>query len=105
MHLLAAGLRLVHKRKHRTVPRFDRPDRGGLAGVLLLGIFIGTPRTEASLTAPSWDLDRVMIFKKNLEKVCPDPEELIDQIGITVRHEIGHYLGLDEDDMERLGLA
>ena len=71
----------------------------------LLGIFIGTPRTEAALTAPSWDLDRVMIFKKNLEKVCLDADELIDQIGITVRHEIGHYLGLDEDDMERLGLS
>ena len=71
----------------------------------LLGIFIGTPRTEAALTAPSSGLDRVMIFKRNLEKVCPDAEELLDQIGITVRHEIGHYLGLDEDDMERLGLA
>ena len=71
----------------------------------LLGIFIGTPRTEAALTAPSSGLDRVMIFKKNLEKVCQDADELVDQIGITVRHEIGHYLGLDEDDMERLGLA
>ena len=71
----------------------------------LLGIFVGTPRTEAALTAPSEGLDRVMVFKQNLEKVCRDPEELIDQIGITVRHEIGHYLGLDEDDMERLGLA
>ncbi len=71
----------------------------------LLGIFIGTPRTEAATTAPSSGLDRVLIFRKNLEKVCQDAEELIDQIGITVRHEIGHYLGLDEDDMERLGLA
>ena len=32
-------------------------------------------------------------------------EDLIDQIQITVRHEVGHYLGLDEDDLERLGLA
>ena len=71
----------------------------------LLGIFIGTPRTEAAITAPSEGLDRVMVFKNNLEKVCGDPDELIDQIGITVRHEIGHYLGLDEDDMERLGLS
>ena len=46
-----------------------------------------------------------MIFKRNLEKICHDREDLIDQIQITVRHEIGHYLGLDEDDMERLGLA
>ena len=47
----------------------------------------------------------MLVFKRNLEKVCLDREDLIDQIQITVRHEIGHYLGLDEDDMERLGLA
>ena len=51
------------------------------------------------------DLDRIILFKKNLEKVCQDEEELIDQIQVTVRHEVGHYLGLDEDDLERLGLA
>ena len=62
------------------------------------------PRTEAAITEQVPDLDRVMLFKANLEKICRDREELIDQIQITVRHEIGHYLGLDEDDLERLGL-
>ena len=71
----------------------------------ILGIFIGVPRTGASLDVQAHDLDRVILFKKNLEKVCRSVDELIDQIEITVRHEIGHYLGLDEDDMERLGLA
>ncbi|MCZ6462766.1 MAG: metallopeptidase family protein [Proteobacteria bacterium] len=71
----------------------------------ILGIFVGVPRTEASVSSQPPDLDRVMIFKRNLEKICSDSEELIEQIQITVRHEIGHYLGLDEDDMERLGLA
>ena len=47
----------------------------------------------------------MILFKKNLEKVCQDREELIEQIQITIRHEIGHYLGLDEDDLDRLGLA
>ena len=71
----------------------------------ILGLFIGVPRTAAGPTQQATDLDRVMIFKRNLEKICLDKEDLIDQIQITVRHEIGHYLGLDEDDMERLGLA
>ena len=71
----------------------------------ILGLFLGVPRTVASVTQQAEDLDRVMIFKRNLEKICLDCEDLIDQIQITVRHEIGHYLGLDEDDMERLGLA
>jgi len=71
----------------------------------ILGIFMGVPRTGASVMSQVEDLDRVVLFKKNLEKVCRSVEELIDQIQVTVRHEIGHYLGLDEDDMERLGLA
>ena len=57
------------------------------------------------MTDQPLDLDRILLFKKNLEKICRDAEDLIDQIQITVRHEVGHYLGLDEDDLERLGLA
>jgi predicted Zn-dependent protease with MMP-like domain len=71
----------------------------------ILGLYIGTPRTEAEITATSPELTRVMLFKRNLEKVCRDESELIEQIQITVRHEIGHHLGLSEEDMERLGLA
>lgn len=71
----------------------------------ILGLFQGVPRTARGVTDQPEDLDRVLIFKRNLEKVCLDREDLIDQIQITVRHEIGHYLGLDEADMERLGLA
>jgi predicted Zn-dependent protease with MMP-like domain/Flp pilus assembly protein TadD len=70
-----------------------------------LGLFLGVPRTEAMLTDQPLDLDRILLFKRNLEKICRDEEDLIDQIQITVRHEVGHYLGLDEDDLERLGLA
>ncbi len=71
----------------------------------ILGIFVGVPRTQASVTDQMPDIDRIILFKKNLEKICQDREDLIDQIQITVRHEVGHYLGLDEDDLERLGLA
>jgi predicted Zn-dependent protease with MMP-like domain len=70
-----------------------------------LGLFMGVPRTEALLTDQPLDLDRIILYKKNLEKICQDEEDLIDQIQVTLRHEVGHYLGLDEDDLERLGLA
>jgi len=70
-----------------------------------LGLFLGVPRTEAMMTDQPLDLDRIFLFKRNLEKICHDEEDLIEQIQITVRHEVGHYLGLDEDDLERLGLA
>ena len=71
----------------------------------ILGVFIGVPRTEAAVTAQARDVDRMILFKRNLEKVCRTHAELVEQIQITVKHEIGHYLGLDEDDLERLGLA
>jgi predicted Zn-dependent protease with MMP-like domain/Flp pilus assembly protein TadD len=71
----------------------------------ILGIFVGVPRTEASASAPAVDVDRVVLFKRNLERMCRDTEDLIEQIQITVKHEIGHYLGLSEEDLERLGLG
>jgi predicted Zn-dependent protease with MMP-like domain/Flp pilus assembly protein TadD len=71
----------------------------------ILGIFIGVPRTEASVTHPNPDLDRVILYRKNLEKVCRGEDDLVEQIQVTVKHEIGHYLGLSEDDLERLGLG
>jgi predicted Zn-dependent protease with MMP-like domain len=71
----------------------------------ILGIYVGVPRTEAQVTAQPEDLTRVVLFKRNLEKVCRDRDDLVEQIQVTVRHEIGHHLGLSEEDLERLGLA
>jgi predicted Zn-dependent protease with MMP-like domain/Flp pilus assembly protein TadD len=71
----------------------------------ILGIYLGVPRTEVEITAQPQDLTRVILFKCNLEKICRDRNDLIEQIQITVRHEIGHHLGLGEEDLERLGLA
>jgi predicted Zn-dependent protease with MMP-like domain len=71
----------------------------------ILGIYIGVPRTEAGPTVQPSDVTRVVLFKRNLEKVCRDREDLIEQIQVTVRHEVGHHLGLSEEDLDRLGLA
>jgi predicted Zn-dependent protease with MMP-like domain len=70
-----------------------------------LGIFIGVDRTRAEVTAQPTEVTRMILFKSNLEKVCASREDLVEQIQITARHEIGHYLGLSEEDLERLGLA
>jgi len=95
--------------EHMPVLVRDFPDAELLANEnvspQILGIFIGVPRTEAASTAQAREIDRVILFRKNLEKICRTHAELVEQIQITVKHEIGHYLGLDEDDLERLGLA
>jgi predicted Zn-dependent protease with MMP-like domain len=71
----------------------------------ILGLYLGVPRTEAEGSAQAQDLTRVVLFKSNLEKVCSSRDDLVEQIQVTVRHEIGHHLGLSEEDLERLGLA
>jgi predicted Zn-dependent protease with MMP-like domain len=71
----------------------------------ILGLYLGVPSTEAEITQQPQDITRVILFKKNLEKICRDRDDLIEQIQVTVRHEVGHHLGLSEEDLERLGLA
>jgi predicted Zn-dependent protease with MMP-like domain len=71
----------------------------------ILGLYVGVPRTEAESVQDDGDFTRVILFKQNVEKICRDRDDLIEQIQITVRHEVGHHLGLSEEDLERLGLA
>jgi predicted Zn-dependent protease with MMP-like domain/predicted negative regulator of RcsB-dependent stress response len=76
----------------------------------VLGLFVGVPASEPG-ASPTWGTaqkqgpDRIFLFKRNLEKVAQTRSELIEQIQTTVKHEIGHYLGLDEDELDRLGLG
>jgi predicted Zn-dependent protease with MMP-like domain len=70
----------------------------------LLGLFLGTPMTERGYDTA--DLPpRIVIFQRNLENVCRDRRELVREIGITVRHEIGHLLGMDENAIDDAGHA
>jgi predicted Zn-dependent protease with MMP-like domain len=47
--------------------------------------------------------DKITIFRRPLVESFPDPTELEREIRITVLHELGHYFGLDEDQIEKLG--
>ena len=47
----------------------------------------------------------IYLFQRNLERIARDREDLIEQITITLHHELGHYLGLDEDEVEDMGLG
>lgn len=66
------------------------------------GLFEGPASSDPDL---SGDLPpRVVLFTNNLLASFPEQAELAEQVEITIRHEVGHYFGLDEDDMRRLGL-
>ncbi len=49
-------------------------------------------------------MSRIVLFYMNLEASFPEREALADEVEITIFHELGHYFGLDEHDVERLGL-
>lgn len=71
----------------------------------ILGVFRGPPVGERSVTN-AWDHAPVSIvlYQRNLERFAKSREELIEQIGITLLHEVGHLVGLDEDDLWERGL-
>ncbi len=84
----------------------DRPTQKQLkhaeipAGDLLLGLYEGVPLTDRPEGIEPTFPDRVFLFQDCLEEVCETRAELIEEIRETVIHEIGHYFGLDHDDME-----
>lgn len=70
----------------------------------LLGLYDGIPLTERGDYA--WDVpDVITVFKGPHERLCSSREEMIEEIRKTVVHEIGHYFGMDEDEIERMGYA
>ena len=71
----------------------------------ILGLFVGRPRTERSVADLPGAPGAIYIFRRNLLRSCADLEELKREVRITVQHEVGHLLGLDEDELEEWGLG
>jgi predicted Zn-dependent protease with MMP-like domain len=86
-----------------------RPDRSVCESVEvddpeeLLGIYLGTPLTERGIEADVPVSDRIVIFQRNIESICESPEDVVEQVRLTVLHEIGHHFGLDEDELAEMG--
>jgi predicted Zn-dependent protease with MMP-like domain len=49
--------------------------------------------------------DKITIFRRPLTEAFPDPRRLEEEIRITVRHELAHAFGIDEDRLDELGYA
>lgn len=77
-------------------------DMGVESGDSLFGLYQGTP-----LTARSWDYgnalpDRIVLFQKPIEEACETDLEVTWTIGETLIHEVGHYFGLSEEQLEEI---
>jgi predicted Zn-dependent protease with MMP-like domain len=69
----------------------------------LYGLYQGIPLPERSSFYPPILPDKITIFSKPLLRDFPDPDQLREQIRTTVLHEIAHYFGMDDDEIDKLG--
>ena len=72
---------------------------------MVLGMFRGSPLGDQHLLDPWAHFpSSIVLYQRNLERSAADREELVEQIAITLLHEVGHFLGLDEEDLRARGL-
>jgi predicted Zn-dependent protease with MMP-like domain len=71
----------------------------------LLGLFVGRSLLDRSHLDLPGVPEAIYLFRRNLLRFCADREELAREVRTTVQHELGHLLGLDEGDLDDLGLG
>jgi predicted Zn-dependent protease with MMP-like domain len=71
----------------------------------ILGLFVGASLLERSDEDPVGAVPRIYLFQRNIERACTDRDDVVEQVTITLFHEMGHYLGFDEEGVEGLGLG
>ncbi len=80
--------------------------REGIEGSSLLGLYDGIPLTDRDASYAGMVLpDRVTIFRRPILAMCTDEAEVVEQVRITVIHEVAHHFGIDDDRLHELGWA
>ncbi len=70
----------------------------------LLGVYEGVPLTERGDWWAAGALpDRIILFRGPLLRMCADEDELVEEIAVTVVHEIAHHFGIDDAALHDLG--
>lgn len=81
----------------------QRREEGMQDDEALYGLYEGVPRTE-------WGADwaavpnRITLFRLPLEEDFPDPDDLADEVWVTLVHELAHHLGIDDERLHALGV-
>ncbi len=78
----------------------DETGHDGLSEIF--GLYRGIPLPERGAYLPLLP-DTITIFKRPIELACQTRDDVVKELTITLLHEIGHYLGMSEDDLHRLG--
>jgi predicted Zn-dependent protease with MMP-like domain len=78
----------------------NQSSQSGQQRKLLLGLFHGVPTTKKSVFHLPTGPDHIVLYQKNIEAVCSSEAEVREQIRLTVIHELGHYFGMDENQLK-----
>lgn len=73
----------------------DEPD--------LLGLYEGMPLTERDTMYAGALPDTITIYRESLLEICDDEADVVEEVAITVIHEMAHHFGIDDDRLHELG--
>ena len=71
----------------------------------LLGLYEGTPLTERDSGYTMVVPDRISIYRHPTLAICDTEEDVVEEVGITVVHEIAHHFGIGDERLHALGYA
>jgi len=71
----------------------------------LLGLYDGIPLTERGDTYAAVLPDRIFVYRRPILAICESADEVVEEVRITVAHEIAHHFGIDDDRLHDLGYA
>ena len=69
----------------------------------LLGLYEGVPLTERDHWYAGVLPDQITIYRKPILRICVSPQDVVEEVHITVVHEIAHHFGIDDDRLHELG--
>ncbi len=71
----------------------------------LLGLYDGIALTERDSSYTMVVPDRIFVYRGPLTRMCASEDEVVEEVRITVVHEIAHHFGIDDDRLHELGYA
>ncbi|MGI9600409.1 MAG: metallopeptidase family protein [Acidimicrobiales bacterium] len=71
----------------------------------VLGLYEGIPLTEREEYGGMVMPDRIWIYRLPLSRFCHNDTELVEEVRVTVIHELAHHFGIDDDRLHELGWA
>ena len=72
-------------------------------GNTLFGLYEGVPLTQRGYFTEPLYPDRILIFQRSIEEECNSPEQIKQEVKITLVHEVAHFFGIDDDYLHEIG--